>query len=111
VSYTYDKAGNRQVKTVDGAASSYGYASGFQLTSVSGASPESYSYDADGRVASVERDGVSWTLSYDAEDRLLAVSDTATGNPVVNYQIQHLRTFRPADRVQRWLPEQEEAYS
>lgn len=83
ITYTYDAAGNRLSRGDAAGLSTYTYAPGQRLVGVDGPSPESYGYDADGRRTSMLRDGESWSLSFDAADRLSAVAEG--GMPVASY--------------------------
>jgi RHS repeat-associated protein len=75
--YTYDAAGNRLTVTKEGVTRESSYLSAFRLSQVKvGAAVEqSYSWDADGRVAAMSREGTTWTLGYDTKDALRSVSD------------------------------------
>ncbi len=75
ITYTYDAAGNRITRDDASGLSTYTYAPGQRLVSVAGAAPESYGYDADGRRIEMQRNGESWSLSFDAADRLSAMAE------------------------------------
>ena len=80
LSYTYDAAGNRLSRT-DGAGSrTYTYLPGYRLAaSSSPAGDESYVHDADGRVREITREGDTWELAWDEDDRLSAVTGREGG--------------------------------
>lgn len=82
LAYTYDAAGNRLSRT-DGAGSrTYTYLPGYRLAaSSSPAGDESYAHDAEGRVREITREGDTWELAWDEDDRLSAVTGRA-GGPV-----------------------------
>ena len=81
--YGYDPAGNRVSRSDAQGAHTYTYADGHRLTEVSGPSPESYSYDLDGRLASRTRDGSTQNLFFDTADRLVSV--TQDGLTIADY--------------------------
>ncbi|MEO1370036.1 MAG: RHS repeat-associated core domain-containing protein, partial [Acidobacteriota bacterium] len=99
ISYAYDAAGNRTQRSDASGLSTYTYGDGFRLAGVSGPSPEGYTYDQDGRLASMTRDGATRTLSFDADDRLAAVSDN--GSPLASYTHDGERRRVSADSGQR----------
>ena len=81
--YAYDIDGNRVgVITTEG-QSTYSYAPGFRLASVTTPQgPESYTTDVAGRITDIDRDGVQTTLTYTSTDRTRSV--TVNGQ-VTNY--------------------------
>ena len=83
--YAYDLAGNRLQTSAAGSISTYGYGPGQQLVSIAGpAGDQFFSFDADGRLRSMDRDGSALTLDYDSADQLRAVRDES-GDPIVTY--------------------------
>lgn len=87
VTYSYDLAGNRQVRTVDGAAESYAYLSGHRLDAITGANPAQFTIDDDGRMTG--RVGAeSWSYAYDYRDRLTSVS--RNGQTLASYSYDAL---------------------
>ena len=85
IRYTYDLAGNRRIRSDALGDYTYAYASGHKLVQVqSPAGSEEYTYDADGRISGIVRDGIMRLLAFDAFDHLTAV-DSLTGNTRVEY--------------------------
>ncbi|MCP3935356.1 MAG: RHS repeat protein, partial [Actinomycetia bacterium] len=79
ITYTYDRDGKR-LKRLDGlGTSTYAWDPGFQLATVTGASSESYAYDADGRVSAIQRADADLELDHDTYDQLISVRDQAAG--------------------------------
>ena len=78
--WTWDAAGNRTGETQSGVAASVSILPGQRLAQVAvgGTPTESYAWDADGRLASMAREGVTWTLGYDSKDALRSISDGTT---------------------------------
>jgi RHS repeat-associated protein len=74
ISYTYDASGKRLTKNSE----VYAYNNGYQLQGVTGANgAETYGYDADGRVSTINRDGGTLNLSHDNYDRLTQANGTS----------------------------------
>ncbi len=70
--YAYDANGNRQSATLDGAGTTYAYASGSnRLSSLGGATSRSYVYNAVGNANTVG----AYTYTYDRAERLAQVSN------------------------------------
>lgn len=82
LTYTYDAAGNRLSRTDGEGSRTYTYLPGYRLAaSSSPAGDESFAHDADGRVRQITREGKTWELSWDEDDRLSAVTGRE-GGPV-----------------------------
>jgi len=72
VSYTYDAAGNRMMRTEDGETITYTLGDGDRLASWTGGA---YSYDAAGNVTHIERDGrPTLDLTWNSQYQLVSVS-------------------------------------
>ncbi len=72
--YTYDTDGNRLTKSTSAGVESYGMSPGFQLSSITGPSgTDTFSFDPNGRVASMTRGGTTWALGYNSTDHLTAI--------------------------------------
>lgn len=86
VTYQYDAAGNRTVRTDGTGTHTSTLQPGYKLTSVDGpgSNDQSFAFDADGRVSTITRDGQTQTLAYDSEDHLRSVQNQTTGQNV-NY--------------------------
>ena len=86
VAYTYDAAGNRQTRTDSTGTSTSTYLSGDRLGAVVGGSSggDDFTWDADGRVSHLVRDGEARRFEHDPWDRLTAV-DTDDGDSIVRY--------------------------
>ncbi len=79
IEYSYDGAGNRTGRVVDGVRETYGNdsSSAYLLSSVTGASgTDTFGYDAGGRLKTLTRDGTTQVLSYNGSGRLTAVDST-----------------------------------
>ena len=79
IEYSYDGAGNRTGRVVDGVGETYGNdsSSAYLLSSVTGASgTDTFDYDAGGRLKTLTRDGTTQVLSYNGSGRLTAVDST-----------------------------------
>jgi YD repeat-containing protein len=61
--YGYDQAGNRLAHSANSISASYTYLAGSILQSVSGQDAMAFSYDQDGRVTSIDRDGLVQQLA------------------------------------------------
>ena len=74
--WTYDTDGNRIREERAGTTYNLTYNPGFQLTEVTtaGTAVETYGFDTTGRVASIDRPGGDWTLTYDLEDQLVGAT-------------------------------------
>ena len=77
IAYTYDADGNRSSRTTSSGTETYVYASGARLLHIErgGAPVASYTYDGGGRVTRIERGVDAHTLSYDADDHVVAIAD------------------------------------
>jgi RHS repeat-associated protein len=78
-SNTYDNAGNRLTKVLNGATETYTYDNANKMLT---AGSKSYSYDNAGNVTAVTWTGGSRTLTWDAESRL---KSTTSAGSTVNY--------------------------
>ena len=84
--YGYDTAGSRRSVTTSTRTETYLYQGGMRLTQVTGGpSRERYTYDLDGQVSFLERDGESWSLAYDLDGHLREIRNAWTGKNVAGY--------------------------
>lgn len=82
--FTYDAAGNRMSKRVDGTGTtSYNYSNN-RLTSASGAEPMIFQYDNNGNITSMTIGGFLYALSYDSLNNLKGFY--YNGKPVAEFQ-------------------------
>ncbi len=82
--YTYDIDGNRTSKTTAAGTDIYAMSAGFRLDSVAGPNAVDYSFDANGRVTTIVRDGSTTDLTYSSTDRLIS---STTDSAVTGYGI------------------------
>lgn len=75
--YTYDDAGNRLTATVAGSTRTFTYDAEGQLASCT-APACTVTYDAAGRSATITDNGVTWTYAYDADGRLASACKATT---------------------------------
>lgn len=81
ISYTYDAAGNRITKSDSGQTQTSHVTAGYQLDKVTNpdeSTAEDYTYDADGNVTGISRDGQDLTLTYNTSGQVTSVSGDAT---------------------------------
>ena len=71
--------------------------------SVDGVATESYTWDADGRMASMSRGGMTWTLGYDSKDALRSVSDGATTIDYTHDAIGRRRSASDGSRTRSFV--------
>src|SRR5690606_9317044 len=84
IQYSYDRAGNRTSRVVNGTSMSYSYGAGHRLLSASSTeSTQNYTYNADGRVDSITRPGLIANLGYSFEGQLRSVQLSGTS---IRYQ-------------------------
>ena len=94
--YGYDAIGNRATSSVNGAATTYAYAPGTNhLTSLSGAQPKSFVFDAAGNVTS--SGGAAWT--FGGNNRPTQVTSGATTTFAINALGQRVRKATGANAV------------
>jgi RHS repeat-associated protein len=68
LAFTYDKAGNRETKTLDGETGTYAYLSGTnRIDTITGADTTTFDYDANGNTI----DMAALSLTYDQDNRLV----------------------------------------
>ena len=77
ISYTYDLDGTRTSRTTAAGLESYASGAGYRLASVTGASSQTFAYDAAGRVTSLGRNGDVTTLAYDSESYLASAGSSS----------------------------------
>ncbi|MAE65600.1 MAG: hypothetical protein CMJ18_15130 [Phycisphaeraceae bacterium] len=83
IDYTYDAAGNRLTKAVDGAVSTYTYNDALELT---GDGVSTYTYDANGNLRTRDDGTDLVTYDYDIQDQLIRVTtQTPSDTTVVVY--------------------------
>ncbi|MCP3905090.1 MAG: RHS repeat protein, partial [Planctomycetes bacterium] len=101
----WDGAGNRISETRSGVVAAASYLPGQRLqeVSVGGVATESYAWDADGRLASMSREGTTWTLGYDSKDALRSVSDGATTIDYVHDAIGRRRSASDGTRTRSFV--------
>ncbi|NJK64853.1 MAG: RHS repeat protein [Synechococcaceae cyanobacterium SM2_3_1] len=91
ISYVYDNDGKRIIKEINGKVLNYQYILGYQLTEVTGGTlPEGYSFDEDGRVKEILREGETKTLNYDTYDRLIQVDNTSYQYDGLNRRVRSM---------------------
>jgi RHS repeat-associated protein len=79
-SYTYDNAGNRLTKTVNGTMEAYAYDAGNKLLSITGANPRIYGYDNAGNLTSCATPGSTMFLTWDGAGRLVGAGNGTLTN-------------------------------
>ncbi len=87
IQYEYDLVGNRTARIVDGVRTDYSYAAGHRLQSATGGETQSYSYDADGRVSSIDRSGLDAGLSHNFAGQISSVA--LAGGSTIDYEYDH----------------------
>jgi len=85
IAYQYDAAGNRVAEVLNGSATAY---STNDLDQYTGVGAATYTYNADGDLASVEENTGTTTYTYNALDQLVSVASPTAGT--TNYQYDAL---------------------
>ncbi len=86
--WRYDEVGNRTAQNYNGALTAYTYAdpTKSQLTSLSGAETDSWTYDANGMWATHTSPDGTIRYDYDTRNLLSQLYDVPTGQPLVRYE-------------------------
>lgn len=96
ISYTYDKVGNRVIRTVNGETENYSYISGTnRLQAISGANPVTFTYDASGNITGIGNK----VLVYNQNNRLVRVEEGGDILTPYPYNGLGLRVKKEADGV------------
>ena len=91
--YTYDKTGNRLTETANGQTDTYGYAAGTsRLVQVAGASPKSYTLDANGNTTAAG----SKSFTYNQNNRLIQAAEGGTQLAAYTYNGSGQRVIKEA---------------
>ena len=81
IQYEYDLVGNRTASIVDGVRTDNSYGAGHRILSATGGVPQTYTYDIDGRTATIDRAGLDATLVYNFAGQITSIDlpgDTIT---------------------------------
>ncbi len=103
--WTWDSAGNRLTATSAGTVAIASYLSGqrLQAVTVDDTATESYAWDPDGRLASMSRDGTTWTLGHDSKEALRSISDGTTTIDYVHDALGRRRSASDGTRTRTFV--------
>jgi RHS repeat-associated protein len=101
ISYSYNAAGQRTAKVDRTGTDTYRYKPGFQLDAITGTGDEDYSYDTDGRLNLIQRNGTTLDFDHDTYNRIASISSSNGEQTTYLYDAQGRRIGEQVGNQQR----------